>query len=585
MLRNKALFSKYNGILLGIILIGLALRIYGITFGKPFLYHIDEWKLVNQAGHLLDIKHWTKDTFFHIGTYPPFFTYLLAISFAVYSFFGLVIGYFDSIGSIVVFYKSNPFTFHLIGRFLSALFGTLAIPVVYLVGKRLFDRRVGLIGALFIALTFIHVRNSHYSTVDIPATFFTVLAFLFIVQVYLKGNLLFYILAGLFSGLAISTKYNTGLIVVPLLLSHFLKAKELGIRTVILDKRIYIGLGTLIFSFLISCPLPLIDFHRFIQGVLKISGSEKMGRVGYYSGEGFFSYITGKQWPGFYHFARNSFSGALGWPLMILSICGTFLGILRLSRKNILFLSFPLLLFLYLSHLNYKAMRHMLPIIPFLVILAALFLCFLAERLPMAKKWKDRILVLLVIGIGFPMAVDSIRHDRWLTLTETRTLAKEWIEAHIPPGTAIAIESYAPQLYNLNEEYPTIGPRIVKQGAKIRGLGDDTSQVKAYFLVYTGWDLFSYGPDRPVEFDPIEQIRRYRVRYIILDDFTYNRFYLKSAVERYPIKTGQRQRFYQWVRDNCTLVKVFDPRETGGPGPRLEIYEVPETLLESHAYK
>ena len=122
--QNKIVFS-----ILIITLFALLVRIIGINFGKPYLYHIDEWKLVNQAGKLLNIKEINKDVMFGLGTYPPFFTYVLAFLFGIYGISGLVLGIFPSMSSIVEYYKINPFAFHLIGRYASAFMGAATIPV------------------------------------------------------------------------------------------------------------------------------------------------------------------------------------------------------------------------------------------------------------------------------------------------------------------------------------------------------------------------------------------------------------------------------------------------------------------------
>ena len=113
--------------LLLIIISGFLVRTYGINFGKPYLYHIDEWKFVNQAGNLLDIKNLSIKNRLNLGIYPPFIIYILSVVYAIFGVMGLITGYFPSVASIIETYKSNPFTLHLIGRNISTMMGSATI--------------------------------------------------------------------------------------------------------------------------------------------------------------------------------------------------------------------------------------------------------------------------------------------------------------------------------------------------------------------------------------------------------------------------------------------------------------------------
>src|SRR6185369_10445149 len=55
---------------------------------------------------------------------------------------------------------------HRVGRSWSALFRLLSIVVVFLIGRRLYGRRVGLLAALFLALSALPIQLAHFFTVD-----------------------------------------------------------------------------------------------------------------------------------------------------------------------------------------------------------------------------------------------------------------------------------------------------------------------------------------------------------------------------------------------------------------------------------
>ena len=65
---------------------------------------------------------------------------------------------------------------HLIGRPMSALADLLVVVLVYFVGKRLYDRRVGVLAAAFSAFAVLQIQLSHFYTVDTFTNLFTLLA-------------------------------------------------------------------------------------------------------------------------------------------------------------------------------------------------------------------------------------------------------------------------------------------------------------------------------------------------------------------------------------------------------------------------
>ena len=78
-----------------------------------------------------------------------------------------------------------------------------------------------------LALSYLHVRESHFGVTDVPMMFFAVCSMLFIVKSYYsKASLRNYVLAGVFAGLAASTKYNGVLVAVSMVAVHCLNVFE-----------------------------------------------------------------------------------------------------------------------------------------------------------------------------------------------------------------------------------------------------------------------------------------------------------------------------------------------------------------------
>ena len=120
------------------------------------------------------------------------------------------------------FYVAAPFCRvfglnHINIKIVSALVGVLTIPLIYLLGKELFDREVGLLAAFFLSTCRWHIilTRMGYRMCTLPPIL--ILLSLFLVQAWRSQELKWYALAGLFLGLGFYT-YNAFMIV-PLLVA------------------------------------------------------------------------------------------------------------------------------------------------------------------------------------------------------------------------------------------------------------------------------------------------------------------------------------------------------------------------------
>lgn len=106
-------------------------------------------------------------------------------------------------------------------RTLTALVDVASVWLVYLLGKQLFGRAVGLLAACFLAINVMHVQLAHFFAVDPYLTFFTVAAVYSSVRLLDSGSerryLASLILAAIAIGLAVGSKFSAILLVLPLL--------------------------------------------------------------------------------------------------------------------------------------------------------------------------------------------------------------------------------------------------------------------------------------------------------------------------------------------------------------------------------
>src|SRR5215470_17674219 len=203
MRRSERLF------LTAILIAGAALRVWGLTFGLPHSEtRPDETTMVITATGLL-----------YGGMNPHFFNwpslefYLVS---AIYRI-GWEIGHLRGLYRLKFdMYKDaavHAAPFILVPRVLSVIAGVATIWLVYKLVDRLFDRLTALTSAFFVAVAFLHVRDSHFGVTDVPMTALVVAALVALsraaddpTRVRRWG------LCGALSGLGASTKYNGGLI-------------------------------------------------------------------------------------------------------------------------------------------------------------------------------------------------------------------------------------------------------------------------------------------------------------------------------------------------------------------------------------
>ncbi len=430
---KKTIYHLNSNLILYVILaLALVIRLYGIQFGLPGLYHADETIVVNHA-----LAYGTGDLNPHFFKIPPLVSYLIFFEYGIYFLLGTTFGFFSSIVDFQKLFLEDPTSFYLIGRItVGAIAGTASVFFIYVLGKNVFSKTVGIISAFFLALTFLHVRNSHYIYLDIMMVLFIILTCIFIHRFLETGLKRDYVLAGCFTGIAIAVKYNAGLLLAPLMMGHLIycfTGKGSG-RANIVNSNIILSMVFMVLTYVALNPYCLIDIKSFIVSFSNQARSQSQ--------------------LGFLYHLRHSLFHGLGAPLFVLCIIGSFISICKFSRKLIVFASFPVVYYLSIAGYSQPHARYVLPLIPFLLIFAARFLEAITFREGVSVT-KARILITAAsIMVVLPTGIKSVHSDYIFSRKDTRLLAKEWIEDRIPYGTKIAIDHsfYAPKLYPSREQ-------------------------------------------------------------------------------------------------------------------------------------
>ena len=438
----RRLLSRPVAIIVGLTLIALLLRLWGVTFGLPYEYHIDEhfyypyaWQMGTGDLNLPDQAHG-----------PSLYLGLLLIA--------------QKIAQVIVRPDLNPQQFAealindpwpalLAGRIVSALAGALTIPIVFALGRRYRDELTGLAAAAVMTVLFFHVRDSHFGVPDAVMVLFATTTIWLALRAYQTRRPIDFALAGFFAGQTAAAKYTSALVVVPIVLAAFAARRQLRdtLRWTV------IALLGFIPGFISGYPNILINFPAFIKDIsflwIRVGGGFEGWRI--VPDESGWFYLFTLYW-------------STGLPFMALTAIGLIGTVMRRQTLGLLLMAFPVTYFAMMSLSRGHFGRYMLPILPMLTVLVA-EVCvrglpaFLSRR-SLRAPYPIAVGLALLLSVIGPNAAVSLRADWIMAQPDTRTQAKQWIETNIPAGTRIAVEwpYHTPPLSN-GYEVPTNSQR------------------------------------------------------------------------------------------------------------------------------
>jgi len=517
-----------------IILLGFIVRIVGVSFGLPFLYHNDEPIVVNYA-----LAYGSGDFNPHFFNVPPLLSYFLFFEFSVYFVLGMISGVFGSLLDYQFFYLTDPSSFYLIGRISTGvIIGTFTIYLMYLVGKRFFSEGTGLISAFFLSLTFLHVRDSHCIYFDIPLTFFTLLTVYFMFKFMDTRKTKDLVLISITLGITTAIKYNGVLLIVPIAIVYFLPflKKEVRLKEILFDKKLFIIPIISGLIFIVCNPFSIIDFKQFLRD---------MTSMPMYS-------------PGILFHLKYSLMLGMGLPLLLLSLSGALYACFRLQSKLIVLSVFIVFFYAVLCHSSQRAERYVLPIVPLLLLSGAWFLREMSLKYKMFNSRKSLFLVVASILVILPSVVRVGYSDYLFLQKDSRTIAYEWIKNNIPCGTRIAVDVTSdayPRLAQSRKQLAELkkyteravfkrprGAVEKKLDLQLKNPFYPRETYELSFLKYNpGIGFTSTFPDMPFDWD---KIRKRKIQYVVFGG---------------SLQSPKFSIFCEEIKGNAELVKEVNP--------------------------
>lgn len=363
-------------------------------------------------------------------------------------------------------------------RILTAIIGALSVYIVYLTGKKLFSKTVGIASAFFLAVNYRHVLSSHLALSDIPNSFFAILSFYACTLLWENNSRKRYIFAGLCVGLSFSMKYQIFALMPLLFVQLMWVLKKQNIKE-LFNKNFLLSLLLIPLVFIILNPYLLLNLKTAIP-VIQYVG------VRYGSGANKFNF----------HPVYYLFYFGVGIPSFLAIILGLVIGLRKAFLKSLFILCYAgpfLYIFLYYM-LGGSFTRNFTTVMPFFSLFFGFFAGFILDKL----KVKKAVLFIVVLALlNYPSIVNSVTLSFNYSKPWNRDVLQNWVDKNIPENSVVRVGSIN-ITYNQNKPLKLINWNHEELNS-ISELQDSKDQFAIintdWYQLYTFW----FGSTSPPE--------------------------------------------------------------------------------------
>jgi hypothetical protein len=343
----------------------------------------------------------------HFADWPHLYFYVAAAWLAPFRLIGLV---------------QDPASGYLWIRILDALLGTLTVLLVFEFGRRAYGWLAGLLGASALAVAFLHVRDSHFATLDIPLTLACTATLYIAYRTIQSRGLRPLLLNGISLGVAASLKYNGALVFAGIAAAQTLRARAERSRWPRLLARLALIAAVGVATLVLTSPFLVLDPGMTQHGI---------------------GYI-------FAHLGRAT-APAIGWVqlglalwygidpvLLLLAVIGIAYAAVRREPADWIILTFLLVYFVLIGAGGSVFLRYADPMIPPLLLLGGRAFAALVNLTARGQARRLALGVAFVLVVVAPVAHD-VRYNLLIQQTDTRTSAFDWLAQHVPAGSRAAV--------------------------------------------------------------------------------------------------------------------------------------------------
>lgn len=587
-----------------VLLLAIALRLWGLFHDLPFSYFGDELHFMKRSAALGtgDLNpHW-----FHK---PALLMYVLAFVDGLYFVAGRLTGRFDSTAAFGAHFLTDPAPFLLLGRFVVFLCGVATVLVIYRIGRKVFGSvaaafSAGLVGAVLAPM----IASSQVIKSDVPSGLLIALSVLVYLRTREDGRWRWLILASLLAGAAMGTHYY-GLVLVPTYgcaeLWRAIERRERWGRALLRAAAVPF---LFVLGFFITSPYNFLDptWPRSIAQQVEDTFFPKQEKV-LFEPDSKTEFKPGAQaWGGasmaFFEVMTSSKSMSLALTLLAA------LGMIETLRRRetrwyglLVLIPFSVFFLAAITVAAYHAQpRHLNAVYPLLATLVWPGALLLARLVPAARHRAPlaaRIALTLVALACVPSLVEAALTNREITRLDSRLVSYRWLLENLPPDARILVDDYGPilqpdprSLERQREVLATLpkGPFTHHQGTRLQLLrsypppqGRNIDELGHQWWLpaeKTDAELRSNEVDldmgNPIVSRQAKTLAEYRaegVRYVVTNEDAQSLYFhpKRGTAATFP----SFARFYRELGALRPL-KTFDPAAWSGKGPVIWIYDL-----------
>jgi hypothetical protein len=238
---------------------------------------------------------------------------------------------------------------------------------------------------------------------------------------------------------------------------------------------------------------------------------------------------------------------------LILLAVGVYLCFSSKDRRKILLPLFPIVFIVFISASYLRWERWVVPVIPFVALVIGYALVqlprWIEQRINLQAATSAGFLMFVIIAI--PLTNADLIAGNTLAGEDTRTVAREWLIAHVPPQSNILVEVYTPEMPSTLFNYY----RILDNGNMDRY--DPNSMNRKV-----------YRPGGHIgRLNDLQQVAQNKIQYIVASNIQ-DRYLAEQA--RYPKEVS----VYQQLLTRAKVIFEVEPESGHRAGPPIHIYEV-----------
>jgi len=407
--------SVWIGLVL-VLVLAAALRVWGIEYGVPHpTVRPDEERIVGRAYTILATGNLSPVSY----TYPGLMIYLNTLALGLYAWVGELRGQYDRLLDFLFDAAVlRPGLHYVVCRVVSVVLGTATVAVTFFLARDAYrSPAAGLVAAICLAANYLHVRDSHFATVDVGMTFFVALSLLYAVRAAHTPSWKNYLWSGLFAGAAMAAKYNAALVILALgavSVETMLRNRE-GEGGSRLLGRFLVASAVMGLVFAALSPYSILHYRAALQELSTV----------------YQFMASGGELGAWVHLSVTLPQG-FGWPFFLFSLVAIGRAAWLRRPADVALLVFLVAFFVHVGGLRIVFPRYVIPLAPVLSVLVGELASAVAGK-------RKSLLVAVAVVLVAPSLVKSIGVDRLLARQDTRLLAWHWIAENVPPRTSILV--------------------------------------------------------------------------------------------------------------------------------------------------